>query len=96
MKIKVIGKQGCAPCKATKNKVQNILNKNDWNDKIEFEFVDVETEEGEVQKDFYEIDNIPCLVIENDEEDIVHQSEEIDNIPKSDEIKSIIKEMLGD
>jgi len=95
MKVKVLGKPECAPCKSTKHKVQNLIKKNKWEEAVAFEFVDVETEEGEVQREFYEMDQIPCLVVEDDDGDIVHQSEK-DDVPNSDEIKKIIKEVLGD
>ncbi len=44
--IRVFGKAGCPKCKILQDRLEDVLNRPDWRDRFEKEYVDVETEEG--------------------------------------------------
>lgn len=91
MRIQVFGKQGCALCQTTKNKLSHFLNKWGHEGKVEFAFVDMESVEGMAEGAFHDVTDIPTTII-SDSGDALGRWER--QIPPSEEIKRLIEERL--
>ena len=64
VKISVFGKQGCARCDTTKNKLGHFLNQWELDHKVEMVFHDMDTVDGRAEAAFYDVESIPVTVIE--------------------------------
>jgi hypothetical protein len=91
MRIQVFGKQGCALCQTTKNKLAHFLGKWGHEGKVEFAFVDMESVEGMAEGAFSDVTEIPTTII-SDNGDALGRWER--QIPPSEEIKRIIEERI--
>jgi glutaredoxin len=66
MKFEVYGKPGCAKCMSTKAKLQHLLHKADAEASIPMAFVDVDTIEGMAEGAFYDVTEIPTVILRSD------------------------------
>ncbi len=65
-KIRLFGKNGCAKCKTTKNKLNHFLS--EWKlQEVEMQFHDLDTVDGLAEGAFYDVGNaIPVVLVEKD------------------------------
>ena len=66
MRIEVYGKQGCGLCKSAMKKIDHFLGKQGLGDGVEVEFMDMETEEGAAEGDFFDVFHIPTVLLMED------------------------------
>ena len=91
MEIKVFGKENCAKCTTTKNKLNHFLKKWDYADSATISFFDVDTMDGMAEGAFYDVGNIPTTIIEHDGSEIAKWDGEV---PNSDEVKTHFERVL--
>ena len=88
MKIKVFGKKDCAKCETTKNKFNHFISKNNYSDKVDLEFHDMDTVDGMAEGAFCDVLKIPTTVIEKEDATIARWEGEV---PNSEEFKTHFK-----
>jgi hypothetical protein len=88
MKIKVFGKQNCAKCETTKNKINHYLNKNNTLSGMSLEFHDLDTIDGMTEGAYHDVLKIPTTIIEQNEDILIRWDGEV---PKTEEFSSYIK-----
>lgn len=79
VKISIFGKQNCAKCKTTKNKVRHFLGQWDLDHKVNVVFHDLDTIEGRAEGAFYDVDQIPLTIVEKDGDSVARWDGEIPN-----------------
>lgn len=87
MLIKIFGKEDCAKCKTTKNKIEFFVSKWNLKEKLRIFFLDMDTVDGLSEAAYHDVLNIPTTILEKDGETLARWDGEI---PKSDEFKSYI------
>ena len=88
MKIKIFGKQNCAKCETTKNKINHYLKKNTSLLSVPLEFYDLDTIDGMAEGAYNDVLKIPATIIEKNGKILVRWDGEV---PKTDEFSSYIK-----
>ena len=88
MKIKVFGKQNCAKCETTKNKINHYLKKNNASADTLLEFHDLDTIDGMTEGAYHDVLNIPTTIIEKDENILMRWDGEV---PKTEDFSIYIK-----
>jgi thiol-disulfide isomerase/thioredoxin len=85
--IKIFGKQGCAKCKTTKNKIEFFISK--WNlaDKLQISFLDMDSVDGLSEAAMHDVLNIPATILEKDGDVLARWDGEV---PNSNEFKTYI------
>ncbi len=69
MKIEIYGKQGCTLCESARKKVEHFLQRWDAARRVQLSFVDMETEDGAAEGDFFDVFDVPTvLLLKNDRE----------------------------
>lgn len=63
MKFEVYGKQGCAKCLSTKEKLHHLVRKADAEASVAMAFVDMDTIEGLAEGAFYDVSEIPTVIL---------------------------------
>jgi len=63
-KIFVFGKQGCAKCDTTKNKLRHFLTQWELDHNVSLTFHDLDTLDGRAEGAFHDVRDIPLTVIE--------------------------------
>ena len=66
MKIEVFGKQGCAICQSTKNKLSHFLEKWGFAGTVPLDFVEMETVDGLAEGAFRDVIEIPTTIVSDD------------------------------
>jgi len=66
MKLEIYGKKDCRLCESAKKKLNHFLNKWRCQDSVTLSFVDVETEYGAAEGDFYDVFEIPSVLLRDD------------------------------
>ncbi|RKY37274.1 MAG: hypothetical protein DRP78_01495 [Candidatus Omnitrophota bacterium] len=84
MKIKIFGKENCAKCKTTKNKVEFFITKWDAKDKVDVSFHNLDTMDGMVEGAFHNVLDIPVTLLEKDNHIVARWDGEI---PHSEKLK---------
>lgn len=84
MRIKIFGKQRCAKCQATKNKLTHFIEKWNYSNIATLDFLDMDTVEGMAEGAYYDVLKIPTTVIEKD--DLITARWE-GEIPNSEDVK---------
>lgn len=87
MNIKIFGKEGCAKCQTTKNKMNHFLSKWKLSEEIKIDFFDMATVDGMTEGAFMDVSAIPVTVIENDGLVLIRWDGEV---PKSKEVKEYL------
>jgi DNA replication protein DnaC len=87
MKIKVFGKQNCAKCETTKNKINHYLKKNNGADKAALEFYDLDTVDGMAEGAYNDVLKIPTTIIEKDNLALAKWEGEV---PKTEEFSAYL------
>ena len=63
MRIEVYGKQDCRLCESAKKKIEHFLGRWDVKDSVELAFMDIETESGAAEADFFDVFEIPTVLV---------------------------------
>ena len=64
MDVVIFGKDGCARCKSTKNKVTHLLGKWGLKESVGLRFVDMETVDGLAEGSFRDVFEIPVTIVD--------------------------------
>ena len=71
MKIEIFGKQDCKLCESAKKKVAHFLEKWDQAANVQVVFHDVETIEGAAEGDYFDVFEIPSVLLKKDRDSVV-------------------------
>ena len=85
MIIEIYGKQDCALCASAKRKVAHLLNKWQMKGAVEVVFRDMETIEGAAQGDFFDVFEVPTVLLKQDGDFVVARWD--GKAPPSDELQ---------
>ncbi|MCP4650195.1 MAG: hypothetical protein GY853_08985 [PVC group bacterium] len=84
MQIKIFGKNECAKCETTKNKINFFVTKWEVEDKVDITFHDMDTVDGMAEGAYHDVMQIPTTIIEKNEEILDRWDGEV---PHSDKVK---------
>ncbi|MEW6685871.1 MAG: hypothetical protein AB1393_06660 [Candidatus Edwardsbacteria bacterium] len=70
MQIKIFGKNTCPVCKQTKDKFEYFLKHWGYEGKIPLHYYNLDTVEGLAEGAYYEVSEIPTIVLEDQEKEI--------------------------
>jgi len=87
MRIKVFGKDGCAKCETTKNKLKHFIAKWDVKEKVDLDFHDMGTIDGMAEGAYNDVLQIPTTIIEKNNEILARWDGEV---PNSEEVKEYL------
>jgi len=87
MRIDIFGKQDCAVCNTTKRKLNHFLGKWGLTDKIELQWIDLDTVDGRAEGAFEDVMNVPTVIVRRDSSEIKRWDGEV---PDSNELREII------
>ena len=88
MKLEVYGKQGCALCQTTKNKLSHFVAKWGCSDKVRIEFVDMETVDGLAEGAFRDVSDIPVTILSDNDRVLARWDGEV---PASEDLRKAIE-----
>ncbi len=71
MIIEVYGKQECKLCQSAKRKLSHFLSKWEVEDRVDVVFQDMETEHGAAEGDFFDVFDIPSVLLKKDTDHVV-------------------------
>jgi hypothetical protein len=71
MIIEIYGKQECKLCKSAKKKVTHFLSKWEMQEQVDLVFQDMETEDGAAEGDFFDVFEIPSVLLKEDADRVV-------------------------
>ena len=87
MHVKIFGKEACAKCKTTKNKIDFFVSKWNLRDRLKVSFLDLDSVEGLTEAAINDVLNIPATILEKDGRVLARWDGEV---PNSDEFKTYI------
>ena len=87
MRVDVFGKEECAKCRTTKNKLNHFLKKWGLDGKVEIQYFDMDSEEGIAEGAFRDVGQIPTIIVEDGGKDLARWE---GVVPDSDEVKSAL------
>jgi len=67
MKFEVYGKDGCAKCKSTKDKLTHLVGKAEAAETVALDFYDMETVEGLAEGAFNDVRDVPTVILRGDD-----------------------------
>ncbi len=68
MIIEIYGKQDCELCASAKRKVNHLLSKWGMAEKVKVVFWDMETEDGAAEGDFFDVFEVPSVLVKTRED----------------------------
>lgn len=71
MIVEIYGKQECEICKSAARKIAHFLKQWAVEDEVTVTFMDVETERGAAESDFFDVFEIPSVLLKSDADDVV-------------------------
>lgn len=71
MKIEIYGKESCSLCQSAKKKIGHFLRKWEVGESVEIVFQDMETVDGAADGDFYDVFDIPSVLLKEEDEQVV-------------------------
>lgn len=71
MLIEIYGKQDCPLCQSAKKKVNHLLTKWDMSNSVRVVFLDMATPQGAAEGDFYDVFDIPAVLLKDARGDAV-------------------------
>jgi len=88
MRIEVYGRQSCTLCQSAKRKIQYLLRR--WNVEatVQTVFIDMDTEAGAAEADFFDVFNIPTVLFLNDTGSVIVRWD--GKAPPSDELQALV------
>ena len=87
MQVKIFGKQGCAKCTTTKNKIEHFVIKWELEDKLNISFLDLDTVDGLTEGALHDVLKVPTTILEKEGDVLARWDGEI---PNSNEFKTFI------
>jgi len=85
--ISIFGKQGCARCDTTKNKLHHFVSQWELEHKVEMVFHDLDTLDGRAEGAFHDVGEIPLTIIEQDGCQLARWEGEV---PNSTSVRSVL------
>jgi hypothetical protein len=67
MRFEVFGKTNCAKCQSTKKKLEHLTVKAGVRDAVDLTFVDMETVDGLADGAFYDVGEVPTVIVRSPE-----------------------------
>lgn len=89
MKVDVFGKQGCALCQTTKNKISHFIEKWGCSDKVSLRFVDMETVDGFAEGAFFDVNDVPTTIIVHDSGEMLARWDGV--VPPSEDFRKAVE-----
>ena len=89
MTIRVYGKQGCKLCKSAQKKLSHFLNKWGVGGEVDVTFLDMETEFGAAEGDFFDVFDVPTVMLMKDEWEVVARWD--GGAPPSAELEDLLR-----
>ena len=86
--ISVFGKENCARCKTTKNKLNHFISSWRLDHEVKIVFHDMETLDGRAEGAFYDVNQIPATIVQKDGRSIARWDGEV---PNSDSVKQSLE-----
>jgi len=71
MQVQVFGKQKCAKCATTKHKFEHFISKLGLGDRVQLQFIDMDSVDGLTEGAFRDVFDVPTTIIEHEGEDVV-------------------------
>lgn len=71
MIIEIYGKQDCGVCDSAKRKINHFLKKWEMEGAVEVVFQDMETEHGAAEGDYFDVFEIPSVLLKEDQDRVV-------------------------
>ena len=93
MVVEVYGKQDCQLCKSVSRKMGHFLAKWGLHESVKSSFMDMETEYGAAEGDFYEVFRIPSVLVKDQDERIMARWDGC--APPSKELRTTLSAELG-
>jgi len=90
VRITVFGKQDCALCRTTKNKLEHFLKRWELDRKVEMVFHDLETVEGRAEGAFHDVNRIPVTIVEFRGRPVARWD---GRVPNSEAVRSTLEEI---
>ncbi|MBL7140550.1 MAG: hypothetical protein ISS74_06535 [Planctomycetes bacterium] len=66
LKFEVFGKNGCAKCKSTKNKIAHVLLKTDRQADVAIDYFDLDSVGGMAEGAFNDVSEVPTTILRDD------------------------------
>lgn len=88
MVIEVYGKRDCGLCKSAKRKLEHLLKKWQLDSNVGVKFLDVETEYGAAEGDFYDVFEIPSILLKTLEKEVIARWD--GQAPPSEELRAAL------
>jgi len=66
LKFEVFGKNNCAKCKSTKNKIAHVLNKTNRQADVAIDFFDLDSVDGMAEGAFNDVSAVPTTILRDD------------------------------
>ena len=85
MIIEIYGKQDCALCESAKKKIAHFLKQWDQAEEVQVVFHDMETIEGAAEGDFFDIFDIPSVLLKDKDDAVLARWD--GQAPPSDELQ---------
>jgi len=87
-RVTVFGKQNCALCRTTKNKLEHFLKRWQLDHEVEMVFCDLETVDGRAEGAFYDVNQIPVTIVEFDGRPVARWDGQV---PNSEDVRSVLE-----
>jgi hypothetical protein len=86
MIIEVYGKKDCRLCESAKRKIAHFLEKWRMAESVSVVFQDMETETGAAEGDYFDVFEVPSVLLKRDREDVVARWD--GQAPPSEELRA--------
>lgn len=87
--ITIFGKQGCARCTTTKNKLNHFVSQWQMDHSVKLVFHDLDTIDGRAEGAFYDVNEIPLTIIEREGRPVARWEGEV---PNSEAVRMAIQD----
>ena len=77
--ISIFGKEGCAKCSTTKNKIRHFMTQWEMDHKVEIVFHDMDTLDGRAEGAFYDVQDVPLTIIAQNGRQLARWDGEVPN-----------------
>ena len=88
MRVEVFGKQGCDLCKSAIRKLTHLVEQWNITTAVPISLVDVETEDGAARGDFYDVFDVPTVLLLKDDQQVLARWDK--QAPHSEELKKLL------
>ena len=88
MRIEVYGRQSCTLCQSAKRKIQHLLRRWDIEATVQTVFINMDTEAGAAEADFFDVFDIPTVLILNDLGSVIVRWD--GKAPPSEELQALL------